>query len=193
MGCQSLKISLNTTTQPSFWVFKTHIYSIEKQKSVSGYAHIAYMSKDKVRMDLYGPLGLVHAGTLVYEEGNFQALLPLEKKFLFGSAHSPALQRILKIPIKPQMLTSIIFQRPIEQEGWSCSFNEHKESVKECLNENLKAHISWKTFPKAKREILITSPKGKLKLKLKKSKYIPPLDDQKFKLTTPKSYKKISF
>lgn len=194
LGCQSLKISgREDYKRPSFWVFKASIYSARKQKSFSGYVHMAYMSKNKIRIDLYGPLGLVHAGTFVYKKDKFQAFLPLERKFLFGLVHRSALQHILRVPIEPQILTPILFQQPITQKNWSCSFDEKKDLVKECFNENLDLRILWETSKKAQRKILILSPEGRVQLKLKKSKYIRPLADEKFDLKAPESYTKFYF
>jgi hypothetical protein len=189
-GCQMSPLSQTAETKPSYWVFKTNVYSSKKNKNISGYTHVTYMSPKLLRLDIYDPLGFINAGTLVYKDGNFEAVMPFEKKYFFGVASPESMSQILKSPIDPALFVNIIFQKKLNDKNWEC--NEDAEGyVRDCHNRSAGMDIVWKkNISSADGWVVLTHSEGEVDLKLKNSRIIAPLADEKFKLQIPNSYSK---
>lgn len=191
-GCQTTKVTqvVDTPSKPSYWVFKTNVYSSKKNKNISGYTHISYMNPRLFRLDIYDPLGLINAGTLVYNNGNFEAVMPLERKYFFGIANAESMGQILKSPIDPALFTNIIFQKKPNDRNWECT-EDSKGYLRDCHNRNAGIDIVWKKdISNTDGWVQITHNEGEVDFKLKSSRTIQPLADDKFKLHTPNSYSK---
>lgn len=193
-GCQSSKKGdsdyVDTSSNPSYWVFKTNVYSAKKNKNISGYTHITYINPKLIRIDIYDPLGLLNAGTLIYKDGNFEAIMPLERKYFFGTATPETMFQILKSPVDPALFTNIIFQKKLSDKNWECTTDE-KNYVRDCRNRNAGMDIVWKkNMSDSDGWVQITHNEGEVELKLRNSKTIKPLPDSKFKLQVPNSYAK---
>lgn len=193
-GCQSSKKGdsdyVDISSNPSYWVFKTNVYSAKKNKNISGYTHITYINPKLIRIDIYDPLGLLNAGTLIYKDGNFEAVMPLERKYFFGTATPETMFQILKSPVDPALFTNIIFQKKLTDKNWECVTDE-KNYVRDCRNRNAGMDIVWKkNMSDSDGWVQITHNEGEVELKLRNSKTIKPLPESKFKLQVPNSYAK---
>lgn len=195
-ACQtgSKKSNLSTTddvqTKPSYWVFKTNVYSSKKNKNISGYTHVTFMNPQLIRIDIYDPLGLINAGTLIYKEGQFEAIMPLERKYFFGVATAETMNRILKSPVEPSLFTNIIFQKKLSDKGWSCQ-TDPDGLVKDCSHRQSGIDILWKDKMTDKDGwVQVSHNEGEVDLKLKSSKFITQLPKTKFELQVPSSYEK---
>ncbi len=181
---------VDTSSKPSYWVFKTNIYSAKKNRNISGYTHITYMNPQLLRVDIYDPLGLLNAGTLIYKDGSFEAIMPLERKYFFGVATPETMFQILKSPVDPALFTNIIFQKKLTDKNWECS-SDDKGFVKDCRNRSANIDIVWKKNMTANDGwVQLTHNEGEVDLKLRSSRTIKPLPDSKFKLQVPNSYSK---
>lgn len=192
-GCQTTPsggLNANAINKPSYWVFKTNIYSSQKNKNISGYTHVTYMNPKLLRLDIYGPLGLINAGSLVYKGENFQALMPFKKQYFFGTATSKSMEKILKSPIEPGLLVDLIFQRKPLGQNWVCNKDE-QGFLRDCRNSISNIGIVWKkNISKTDGQVIVSHSQGELDLNLRSSKYIEMLPDEKFILTAPRSYSK---
>ncbi len=194
IGCQSSKKSdadyVDGSANPSYWVFKTNVYSAKKNKNISGYTHVTYMNPKLIRVDIYDPLGLLNAGTLIYKDGNFEAIMPLERKYFFGTATPETMFQILKSPVDPALFTNLIFQKKLADKNWECA-TDSKNFVRDCRNRTSGMDIVWKkNMSESDGWVQITHNEGEVELKLRNSKTIKPLPDSKFKLQVPNSYAK---
>lgn len=172
----------------SYWVFKTKV--IQKGKTISGYSHITYANKDKIRIDVFGPLGLIHAASLVYENQNFEALMPLDKRYVYGEATEQTMDMILKVPLDPAIFYNLIFQTGFENRDWSCTLDETNK-VREC--ENLRARLSVKWLKPMSRnggEFQVTHEKGSALFTFNKYRELDQVPNEKFKLSVPNGYKR---
>lgn len=192
MGCQTAEKGQVTEapSKPSYWVFKTNVYSAKKNKNISGYTHVTYMNPQLLRLDIYDPLGLINAGSLVYKNGNFEALMPLEKKYFVGVASPDVMTQILKTPMDPSLFVNIIFQTRFKDPSWQC-LEDDKGFVRECQNRSAGITITWKkNISNSDGWVVVTHSEGEVDLKLRNSRSIPPLPDEKFILQVPRSYSK---
>lgn len=191
-GCQSMKggQAVDAPSKPSYWVFKTNVYSAVKNKNISGYTHVTYMNPNLLRLDIYDPLGLINAGTLVYKNGNFEALLPFEKKYFTGVASPDVMLQILKTPIEPSLFVNIIFQKGFGDKNWQC-VQDKQGFMRECRNRSAGIDIVWKkNITDTEGWAVVTHGEGEVDLKLRNSRPIQPLPDSKFVLRVPNSYSK---
>lgn len=191
VGCQTSQIAqVDAPAKPSYWVFRTNVYSAKKNKNVSGYTHITYMNPQLLRLDVYDPLGLLNFGTLIYKEGQFEAIVPMEKKYFFGIASAESMAQILKSPIEPSLFVNIIFQKKITSKDWICT-EDSQGFARDCRNRMADIDIVWKkNITSNDGWVVVTHPEGEVDLKLKNSRSIPTLKAEKFKLQVPNSYDK---
>lgn len=191
VGCQTLQNqSVEAPSKPSYWVFRTGVYSARKNKNVSGYTHVTYMNPNLLRLDVYDPLGLINAGTLVYKDGNFEAVMPLERRYFYGMATPETMMQILKSPIEPSMFVNLIFQKKMTGPGWFCS-EDQQGFARDCRNRDAGINIVWKkNITTHDGHVVVTHPEGEVDLKLKNSRSIQALPPEKFKLQIPNSYDK---
>jgi hypothetical protein len=191
-GCQTTerRQSVDAPSKPSYWVFKTNVYSSKKNKNISGYTHVTYMNPKLLRLDIYDPLGLINAGILVYKDGNFEALMPLEKKYFTGVASPEVMTQILKTPMDPGLFVNIIFQKGFEDKNWDCT-EDDQGFMRECHNRTSALDIVWKkNISNTEGWVVVTHSEGEIDLKLRNSRPIPVLPDEKFILQVPRSYSK---
>ncbi|MCO5112619.1 MAG: hypothetical protein M9899_00430 [Bdellovibrionaceae bacterium] len=174
--------------QPSYWVFKTKV--TQNGKTISGYSHITYVNQEKIRIDVFGPLGLIHAASVVYENQNFEALLPLEKRFVFGEASEQTMEMVLKVPLDPAIFYNLIYQTGFENKDWSCTLDESNR-VRECENRRAGLNVSWNS-PMSRNggEFEVKHAKGTARFTFNKYRELDQVPNEKFKLNVPNGYKR---
>lgn len=192
-GCQTTQVekkNVNLISSPSYWVFKTNIYAAKKNKNILGYTHVTYMNPKLLRLDIYGPLGLINAGSLVYKDESFEALMPLKKQYFRGIANSKSIEQVLKSPIEPGLFVDLIFQRKPDGKSWICN-TDAEGYVRDCNNRAANINIVWKkNISKIDGQVVVTHNEGELDLNLKSSRSISALPAEKFVLRVPNSYSK---
>lgn len=172
----------------SYWVFKTKVHTTKKNKKITGYSHITYANKDKVRIDVFGPLGLIHAATLVYNDQKFEALLPLEKRYISGDVTERTMLAVIKIPIDPGMFHNLIYQKGFENKDWQCVLGATNK-VKECSNMRAGLKVSWnEDMSKSGGEFFVQHEEGTALFTFKKYKDLDQVSADKFILSPPMGY-----
>lgn len=171
---------------PSYWVFKTKV--TQKNKTISGYSHITMVNKDKVRIDVFGPLGLIHAASVVYQDQKFEALLPLEKRYVFGDVNEQTMAAVLKVPLDPVIFYNLIFQEGFEDKDWSCTLGENNK-VKECENRRARLVVKWdKEMSRKGGEFVVEHENGRAEFRFNKFRELASVPEDKFKLSVPGGY-----
>lgn len=186
-SCQTVEKG-KVMDQPSYWVFKTKVN--HKGKTISGYSHITYVNQNKIRIDVFGPLGLIHAASVVYENQKFEALLPLEKRYVFGEANEQTMESILKIPLDPAIFYNLIHQTGFENRDWSCTLDEtHK--VRDCENRRAGLNVTWnKSMSRNSGEFILRHESGSAQFTFNKFRELDQVPNDKFKLNVPNGYKR---
>lgn len=172
-----------------FWSGKVFIK--DKIRRKSGYVQVSVNAKwkDKLRLDVTSSVG-GHLSSALIKDNSFEILDMKKRKFFSGRLSESSLKRLVSLPINPEILFNVLFDRPITSQGWKCEFGV-SGYIKSCekQSENLKIH--WKNRKVKRKLIIISHPKSIVKINF--TDFSHQLEERLnlFTLKVPKSFKRL--
>lgn len=133
------------------WQGKVLIHDIKNAKR--GIVNIAVKAIDgqKFRMDVTSPVGS-HIASILVLENEVQYLNISQKTLVKTKSSRESLRGLLKVPIEPDALYNVFFDRPIENKNWSCE-TDVKGFLESCKDLKSGLQIKWVSREGAKRTI----------------------------------------
>lgn len=167
---------------------KLLVRDLKNKKSHILDMNIKALESGPMRMDVTGTLG-VHLFSLVTNNDNVEYMLVRQKKYYSGINSKSALKPILKMPLNPNHLRNIVFQKPISDKGWTCTSDESGK-LRDCMHLRDRLKVIWKENKEGRPLVLINYPRvAQIKMQIKGYEKYEGDPEKTFKLKVPKSFK----
>lgn len=152
------------------WSLSTKFRDKRKNKKYPGITKVIIEKgengDDKLRLDVYGPLGFVHVGTLVMSDGRL-FVKTMSGETYEGDATPEGVAKVLKIPIEPRDLLSLFTQEGFLDKTWICSQGESGH-LKECEHRPYETTVQWSgSMTQSGTRLELDHPKAYVKFKVK--------------------------
>ena len=167
---------------------KLLVKDLKSKKSHVLDMQIKALESGPMRMDVTGTLG-VHLFSLVTDQDNVEYLLVRQKKHYEGQNSSTALKPILKMPLNPNHLRNIVFQKAIPDKNWTCT-NDESGKLRDCIQMRNRLKVIWKENKSGRPLVLINYPRvAQIKIQIKGYEEFSGDAEKTFNLKVPKSFK----
>ncbi len=152
------------------WSLSTKYYDKKKKKKYPGITKVIIdQSKEglnKLRLDVYGPLGFVHVGTLIINNDQIFIKTMSGERFE-GEATPEGVARVLRVPIEPMDLFSLFTQEGFADKTWMCTQNENNV-LSECRHRPYDIMVQWSgLMNQSGTKLELEHPRAEVRFKVK--------------------------
>lgn len=186
MACQTPPKPYQTITEGE-WQTKVLVKDLENAQSHILNVNLKAIKNQSLRMDVTNPAGM-HIASLVLNNDEIEYVLIQEKKFIRGKASANALKPLIHIPMDPRLLQNLVFDSPIEIEGWNCQFDKI-DYLQLCQNDKAKLKMEWGDREPSNKLVKILHPKVELQMKFLKFEPVISNREKSFSLKIPPQFK----
>ncbi len=135
------------------WTGKALVRNKETDKRGIVNLKIKAIDGDKLRLDITSTIG-THIASLLLDGQSLQYFIVAEKKYVASKADKSALKDILMVPIEPQYLYNVLFDKPFLEKTWNCTSDE-KGFMSTCQEKKSGIKIQWVLREGARRTVNI--------------------------------------
>jgi hypothetical protein len=151
---------------------------------------IAAQLEDALRVDAVAPLGQPIA-SILWQKNKATVVLYEQRRFFEGSPSDPAVAQALQIPIDLTLWQDIVFDRPINQKGWSCT-KDNAGLVQECRKIGQEVSIRWGERAGHKRTVRVESGGSQVQMNFQTFRARVGNPDKLKAIKIPNGYTRIS-
>lgn len=188
LGCQTTQKKDVSLSNEGYWHGQALIKDIATHKSAVVGLDVNAKLNESFRMDVTSPLGQPIASLVMTSPKLSQLTYVLfdEKKYYRGEANEKSLLPILPIPLNPQLLNLVFFEKKLDPPQWKCR-NDSSGKIYDCQNQTLGIVIKWKRRG-SRKFFEIYHEKSQVQIKV--TNVQPKVEDQEnlFQLNPPKSF-----
>lgn len=120
--------------------------------------------KKKLRLDITSLL-MGHIASLTLNNNKLEYILTQQNKYYSGTSNQQSMQRLLSLPINPQLLYNLFFFKSIELKSWICQNGEN--FLQSCQRLQDQLTITWKKSRSGFGNIFIEHSKASVIIKIK--------------------------
>ncbi len=175
--------------QEGTWTSKVLVRDKTENKSFILNVDAKAQWQKKLRLDIMSPI-TGHVASLYMNERQVKYLLVPQKKFYVGTASDQILRPVLMVPLNPNWLYNIFFDRPIEEKNWSCT-QDQQGRVEQCKNLAQKMTITWKDRAGERKTVLLDHSLGSLQMNFVTFAAKVSDPEKAFQLEAPKNFEKL--
>lgn len=172
------------------WEAKVTVKDLKNKFDRFANLDVLAVKPDMMRMEITGDFG-VNIASLLMRERKISYALHTEKKFFQGSLSDSALRPIFQIPLNPQYLFNVFFDKPVTENGWTCQ-NGADGLVSKCARAGDSLTIEWAKRNGENKKIFIRQDSYEVMVSINTYKTKVQNPDRVFQLETPRSYRTIS-
>jgi hypothetical protein len=169
------------------WQGKVLIHDKKEQRSGVVNLKVKAVDGEQLRLDVTSPIG-THLASILLSGDRLEYLNVADKTVYQSKASKDSLRDILKIPLEPQTLYSVLFDKAMANKNWSCS-SDKNGLIAECKDSKSGMDVVWVSREGAKRTIEIQHSSASIQMNLYdfNSKVSDP--SKAFQLKVPSSFK----
>lgn len=129
----------------------------------------------------------IQLGALTVNESQFSLLMVQQKQFTTGKPVASVITRVLPVPVSPRLVLESLFEVTPTGTEWSCTKDKH-DVLKECLNSQSGATISWTNRQGTRRTLSFTEKQFEVQFDLTGFQPNVQVQDGQFELQPPEGY-----
>ncbi len=169
------------------WDGKVLVHDKKESKSAIVNVKVKAVNGERLRIDVTSTMG-THLASLLVVGDNLEYLDMNEKSVLRAKANRVSLRDLLRVPIEPQALYSVFFDKMPAGKNWVCIADAQK-LVKSCHDSKTGLKIDWISRDGRKRTIGFEHTQASVQMSLFdfESKVKDP--EKAFTLKVPSSFK----
>ncbi len=169
---------------------------LRADKSATVDLEIIAHEPDRLRMEVTGPFG-AHVASIAVRGEKAQLILSPEKRYVVASASSGVFLRTISIPLFPNELMSVLFDRslahqpspaPRSERAWACKTDAGRR-LSSCVDVVNKISIDSIELTPGERRIRIETPEAKVEVILEEATAKVESGDRAFNLEPPEGFK----
>lgn len=186
IGCQHIaenfQIRENDQMVMHAWVLSTKFKNKLKDNTLPGKTKVYLLGKDKLRMDVYDPFGLVSMGQLILN-GSHMSLDTINGISYKGVASKERIKQLLKIEVSSQDLFALFTQQGLDGKAWSCSVAGEYNKYSSCKSPVHQTEITWSgSMTQKNTQMVLDHAKAELIFKVKSYNRVSEPNERVFKL-----------
>lgn len=178
-----------SATQEGTWSSKVLVRDKTTHKSFILNVDAKAQWQKNMRLDLVSPVA-GHVASLYANDKQVQYLLVPQKKFYEGRASEQILKPVLAVPLNPNWLYNIFFDRPFAEKDWSCT-QDPQGRVEKCQNAQKKITVTWKDRMGERKTVLVDHALGALQMNFVTFDAQVADAGKAFHLEAPKNFEKL--
>lgn len=141
----------------------------------------------QLRMEIMGSFG-VHVASIALNGDEVRSILTQERRFVSAPAQSDALIKVVPIRIPPSALMSVLFERPLPTDDWSCQ-QDSTGAPTSCSHKQEQVKVDWLERKDHMRRLKIAAPEAEIEMVIDETKARVNLNGETFTLNPPSGYK----
>lgn len=122
----------------------------------------------RLRMEATTPGLGVHIASFALDGANMSYILSRQKRFVSGPAEPRVMKDLIQIALAPEALVDLIFDRPLDEKFWSCTFDENHLPLL-CAHRTSQLRITWSERDNEKRIVEIDAPAARVTMSLRET------------------------
>lgn len=169
------------------WAGKVLVKNKREAKSGIVNINIRAIDGEQLRIDVTSTMG-THLASILLVGDQIEYLNIVDRSVYKGAASRESLKDILPIPLEPQALYNILFDRGFENKNWSCT-SDKKGFVLSCKDLKSGLTIVWVSREGDKRTIGFETVSASVQMSLYEFKPKVSNPEKVFQLKAPSSFK----
>lgn len=184
-SCQNLRTGSDDAVSDAsnlvkVWELKTKFKDLKKGRNLSGRTQVLMDGRERLRIDVYGPIGFVKVGNLIID-GELLYLKLMSGDEYRGTASRDGIKKLLKIPVDPQDLFSLFHQKGFDENDWSCEMSERGSWLKSCENREYGVSAKWSgSMEDSRTKLDLIHSRAELSFSVKKYRESSQIDPKAF-------------
>lgn len=178
-----------TKVQEGTWNSKVLVRDKTTNKSFILNVDTKAQWQKNLRLDVVSPV-TGHVASLYANDKQVQYLLVPQKKFYEGRASEQILKPVLSVPLNPNWLYNIVFDRPFTEKDWTCT-QDSQGRVEQCQNLVKKMTVTWKDRMGERKTVLLDHSLGSLQMNFVTFDARVSDAGKAFQLDAPKNFERL--
>ena len=186
-ACQTARKSYTKYDQGQ-WNVEARITNPEKNMLDFEVAlDIAAVNGDRLRVDAIGPLGTL-VGSIMLTNSRATFIEYKSRKVFTGKPTASAMEKLIEVPVSPNIFYNLLFDEPIRSAGWKCE-SDSSGKLERCVQPKQNVTIQWKQKLAGTKVLVLSHAKNSIELKFKSFDEKIKNKDRRFQVKLPRSYK----